>query len=64
MFALAQRLCNWHEQLPSSRSNFGSGIVGEVERVFYTGVGPASDFICMPQYVIIVVLHFKWYTLY
>jgi hypothetical protein len=38
VFASAQILGSWHEQRPSSLDYFESGVMGEIEGVYYTGV--------------------------
>jgi hypothetical protein len=42
MFATAQPM---REQRPSNEGDLGSSVTGEVGTVYYTGGGPASDFI-------------------
>jgi hypothetical protein len=45
-------------------TNFDSSVTMEGGRESITQGGPAYDFIFVPQYVIVVGLRFKWYTLY
>jgi hypothetical protein len=59
MFTPAQLLRNRLEQWPSNQGDLDS----EAGRVLHRS-GPASDFLFVPKYVIVVGLHFKWYTVY
>jgi hypothetical protein len=45
IFTPAQLLRKWREQRPSNQGVLDSSVTGEVGRVYYTGGGPASDFI-------------------
>jgi hypothetical protein len=63
MFAPAQFLRSWREKRPSNKDDLESSVKEEVGRVLHGG-GPASDFIFVPLYVIVVGLHFKWRTVY
>jgi hypothetical protein len=47
-FPFAQLLSNWHEQRPSNQGDLDSNVTGDIGRVYYKGVGPASDLIFVP----------------
>jgi hypothetical protein len=55
MFAPAQLSRNWREQRPSKKGDLGSIVTGEVGSQLH-GDRPASDFIFVPSYVIVVGL--------
>jgi hypothetical protein len=60
MFTHAQ-LFNWHEQPCSNQGDLDSSVMGGSESLLHRG-GPASDLIFVGWYMIVVGLHFKWYT--
>jgi hypothetical protein len=67
MFTPAQHLRRWRKQRPSNQGDLDSSVTWEVGRVYYTGVDLlfiSFHFIFVPQYVIVVELRFKSYTLY
>jgi hypothetical protein len=51
MFAPAELLCDWQEQWPS---NYGDLDLSVMEGGVGPACGPASDFIFIPWYVIVV----------
>lgn len=56
LFAPVQILHKLREQQDDNNGDLHSSLMGEV------GWGSASNFISVPQYVIVVGLHFKQYT--
>jgi hypothetical protein len=62
-FAPARFLRNWNEQRPSNQSDLDPSIMGKV-RSLLPYSRPASGFIFLPQYVIVLGSYFKFCTLY
>jgi hypothetical protein len=64
LFAPAQLLCNWIGQRPISQSDLNLSVTrGGWESLLHKGER-ASDSIFEQQYMIVVGLRFKWYTLH
>jgi hypothetical protein len=64
MLSPAQLLRNWREQRPSNQGDLDSSVTGGGSVNLLHAGGPASYFIFVPLYVIVIGLCFKWYILY